>query len=98
MAVKVVDKKKAREDVYVRKNLRREGRLLQLVRHPHVVRLYEVLETENSYYLVTELCRGGDLMDYICARKRLDERDTRRFVTQILLAVDYLHTVGILHR
>ena len=63
VAVKVIDKKKAREDAYVRKNLRREGKLVQQVRHRHVVRLHEVMETENSYYMVMELCRGGDLME-----------------------------------
>ena len=57
VAVKVIDKKKAKEDVYVRKNLRREGKLLQLVRHRHVIQLLEIMETENSYYLVTELCQ-----------------------------------------
>ena len=53
----MIDKKKAKEDVYVRKNLRREGKLLQVVRHKHVIQLLEIMETENSYYLVTELCQ-----------------------------------------
>lgn len=57
VAIKVIDKKKAKEDVYVRKNLRREGKLLQMVRHRHVIQLLEIMETENSYYLVTELCQ-----------------------------------------
>jgi Neu-associated kinase len=56
------------------------------------------METENSYYLVTELCEGGDLMDYICARKYLSEACTRKFIRQIISAVDYLHRIGILHR
>ena len=98
MAVKVIDKKKAREDAYVRKNLRREGRLLQQVRNRYVVQLYEIMETENSYYLVMELCEGGDLMDLICQKKKLDERETRRFVRQVVCAVEYLHKAGILHR
>jgi Neu-associated kinase len=96
--VKVIDKKKAKEDAYVRKNLRREGKLLQAVRHRNVVRLYEIMETENSYYLVCELCEGGDLMDHICAKKRLEECETRRYIRQVTSAVDYLHKAGILHR
>nr|KAG5702798.1 hypothetical protein BaRGS_001880 [Batillaria attramentaria] len=48
----------------------RGGRLLQQVRHPHVVQLFEVLETEHSYYIVTECCAGGDLMDHIAKRKK----------------------------
>ena len=96
--MKCIDKKKAKEDFYVRKNMRREGKLLQLVRHDHVIKLYEIMETENSYYLVTELCQGGDLMDYICAKKKLDEEETKRFIKQIISAVYYLHRAGILHR
>ena len=56
------------------------------------------METENSYYLVTEMCGGGDLMSRICSRKRLDELETRRYIRQIVSAVDYLHKAGIIHR
>ena len=56
------------------------------------------METENSYYLVMELCAGGDLMSRICGRKRLDELETRRYIRQIVSAVDYLHKAGIIHR
>ena len=62
------------------------------------VTLVQVMETENSYYLVTELCGGGDLMSRICSRKRLDELETRRYIRQIISAVDYLHKAGIIHR
>ena len=94
----MIDKKKAKEDAYVSKNMRREGKLLQMIIHPNIIQLYELMETENSYYLVTELCEGGDLMDYICARKYLTEACTRKFIRQIISAVDYLHRIGILHR
>jgi hypothetical protein len=59
VAIKVIDKKKAKEDAYVSKNMRREGKLLQMVLHPNIIQLYELMETENSYYLVAELCEGG---------------------------------------
>nr|KAI8757963.1 serine/threonine-protein kinase MARK2-like isoform X1 [Biomphalaria glabrata] len=98
VAIKVIDKKRAKTDNYVRKNLRREGKLLQMIRHPNVVSLYEVMETDNSYYLVTELCRGGDLMEYISSKKRLPEQEVAKFIRQILSAVDYLHRLGIIHR
>ncbi|GFO06252.1 hormonally upregulated neu-associated kinase, partial [Plakobranchus ocellatus] len=97
-AVKIIDKNRAKTDNYVRKNLRREGKLLQAVRHPNIVALLEIMETDNSYYLVTELCRGGDLMDYISARKRLQEKEVLKFIRQIVSAVDYLHKLGIIHR
>ncbi|XP_038141953.1 hormonally up-regulated neu tumor-associated kinase homolog [Cyprinodon tularosa] len=98
VAIKVIDKKKARQDSYVLKNMKREPRIHQMVRHPHIVVLLETLETENSYYMVMELCAGGDLMDRICDSKRLEEREVRRYTRQILSAVDHLHKHGIVHR
>ncbi|XP_034554785.1 hormonally up-regulated neu tumor-associated kinase [Notolabrus celidotus] len=98
VAIKVIDKKKARQDSYVLKNMKREPRIHQMVRHPHIVVLLETLETENSYYMAMELCAGGDLMDRICERKRLEEREVRRYTRQILSAVDHLHKHGVVHR
>lgn len=42
VAIKVIDKKKARQDSYVLKNMKREPRIHQMVRHPHIVVLLEV--------------------------------------------------------
>ncbi|MCJ8741456.1 hypothetical protein PDJAM_G00070930 [Pangasius djambal] len=98
VAIKVIDKKKARQDAYVLKNMKREPRIHQMIRHPNIVLLLETLETENCYYMAMELCSGGDLMDRICERKRLEEREVRRYTRQILSAVDHLHTHGIVHR
>ncbi|XP_036941921.1 hormonally up-regulated neu tumor-associated kinase homolog B isoform X3 [Acanthopagrus latus] len=98
VAIKVIDKKKARQDSYVLKNMKREPRIHQMIRHPHIVVLLETLETENSYYMAMELCAGGDLMDRICERKRLEEREVRRYTRQILSAVEHLHKHGIVHR
>ncbi|XP_019647797.1 PREDICTED: serine/threonine-protein kinase par-1-like [Branchiostoma belcheri] len=98
VAIKVIDKKSAREDAYISRNLRREGRLMQLLRHPNIVQLLEILETENSYYLVLELCEGGDLMEHICKKRRLDEAEVRRYLRQVVSAVQHLHDAGIIHR
>ncbi|KAF6732247.1 Hormonally up-regulated neu tumor-associated kinase [Oryzias melastigma] len=98
VAIKVIDKKKARQDSYVLKNMKREPRIHQMIQHPHIVVLLETLETENSYYMAMELCAGGDLMDRICEKKRLEEREVRRYTRQILSAVEHLHKHGIVHR
>ncbi|NWZ56266.1 HUNK kinase, partial [Haliaeetus albicilla] len=98
VAIKVIDKRKAKQDSYVLKNMKREPRIHQMIKHPNVVRLYETLETDNSYYMVMELCHGGDLLDRICDKKRLAEREVRRYTRQILSAVEHLHCQGIVHR
>lgn len=58
----------------------------------------QVMETENSYYLVLEYCAGGDLLERIYAKKRLDELETRKYIRQIISAVDYMHKAGVIHR
>ncbi|XP_068610169.1 hormonally up-regulated neu tumor-associated kinase homolog [Brachionichthys hirsutus] len=98
VAIKVIDKNKARQDSYVLKNMKREPRIHQMIRHPNIVVLLETLETENSYYMAMELCAGGDLMDRICDRRRLEEKEVRRYTRQILSGVDHLHKHGIVHR
>ncbi|XP_003386170.1 PREDICTED: hormonally up-regulated neu tumor-associated kinase homolog [Amphimedon queenslandica] len=98
IALKIIDKKKAMKDSYVAKNFKREARLLQKLRHPNIVQLYEVIETENNYYLITELCSGGELMKHIYKHGKLSEDETRRYVRQIVSAVDHLHKAGLIHR
>lgn len=62
VAMKVIDKKKAMQDPYVAKNFKREAKLLQMVRHPNILQLMEVIETDSSFYLITELCSGVFMM------------------------------------
>ncbi|XP_022098223.1 hormonally up-regulated neu tumor-associated kinase homolog B-like [Acanthaster planci] len=99
VAIKIIDKKVVREDPYLRKNMRREACLLQsLHHHPNIITLYEVMETDNNFYMILELCSGGALLDRICSEKCLMEREARRYVRQIVSAVDHLHQAGIIHR
>uniref|UniRef100_A0A3B4AU75 non-specific serine/threonine protein kinase n=1 Tax=Periophthalmus magnuspinnatus TaxID=409849 RepID=A0A3B4AU75_9GOBI len=98
VAVKVIDKRKAKKDSYVTKNLRREGHIQQMIRHPNITQLLDILETENSYYLVMELCPGGNLMNRIYDKKRLEERETQKYIRQLVLAVEHLHRAGVVHR
>jgi serine/threonine protein kinase len=58
VAVKFIYKQKIKED-YVRRHLQREGRLMQKMSHPHIIQLYEIIETDAVYCLVTELAQGS---------------------------------------
>lgn len=66
--------------------------------HPHVTKLYEVIATESSIWLVTELCSGGELFDYLAEKGRLSEDETRTIFGQLCLAVGYIHEKGVVHR
>ncbi|KAJ3569820.1 hypothetical protein NP233_g4797 [Leucocoprinus birnbaumii] len=66
--------------------------------HPHIAQMYEVIATEDSIWIVTELCCGGELFDYLVEKSRLSEDETRVLFGQLCLAVAYLHEAGIVHR
>ena len=68
VAVKVVAKRVIIRREAARRNFRREALLLQHVCHPNVVRLFEAMETPNSYYLVFELAGNGHLLSYVTER------------------------------
>ncbi|TRY98686.1 hypothetical protein DNTS_033434 [Danionella cerebrum] len=98
VAVKVIDKKKAKRDSYVLMHLRREGQIQQMIRHPHITQLMDILETSNGYYLILELCPGGNLMNKLYEKKRLDEGETFKYISQLVMAVEHLHRSGVVHR
>ena len=74
----------------------RLGKYIVQICHYCVTR--QVMETENHYYLVLEMVRGGDLMTHICNNKRLSEQEAQKYTRQIISAVEYLHSMGIVHR
>jgi len=66
--------------------------------HPHVARLLEVYESESTLSLVMECMEGGELFNRLIERQRFAEQDAAEASWQILLAVNYLHSEGIVHR
>ncbi|TIB99286.1 Pkinase-domain-containing protein [Wallemia mellicola] len=66
--------------------------------HPHIAQLLEIVATEKDIHLVTELCDGGELFDYLVDKGRLSDTETRRVFGQLMLALHYLHSNGVVHR
>ena len=81
-------------------SLTREIHHHRQLHHPHVTQMYEVIATESYIWIVSELCSGGELFDYLAEKNpaRLDEDETRVLFGQLCLAVHYLHEKGIVHR
>lgn len=74
-------------------------RCMKLVQHPHVVRLYEVIDTQTKLYLILELGDGGDLYDYIMKHEGgLSEHLAREYFRQIVQAISYCHKLHVVHR
>ncbi|KAJ4978808.1 hypothetical protein NE237_009588 [Protea cynaroides] len=66
-------------------------------RHPHIVKLFEVLATKTKIYFVMELARGGELFSII-SKGHLNEIQSRRCFQQLIFAVEYCHSQGVFHR
>lgn len=78
--------------------IKREITNMKLFRHPHIIRLYEVIETKEDIFMIMEYVPGGELFDYIVTHGRLNENDARRFFQQIISGVEYCHSHMVVHR
>ncbi|KAJ1914330.1 Protein kinase [Tieghemiomyces parasiticus] len=95
VALKMIGRENIKSDMVSR--VKREIQYLQLLRHPHIIKLYEVIMTATDCIMVIEYA-GGELFNYIVERGRMDENEGRRFFQQIISAVDYCHRHKIVHR
>uniref|UniRef100_A0A8C9T7I2 non-specific serine/threonine protein kinase n=1 Tax=Scleropages formosus TaxID=113540 RepID=A0A8C9T7I2_SCLFO len=96
VAIKIVDKTQLDDENL--KKIFREVQIMKMLRHPHIIRLYQVMETERILYLVTEYASGGEIFDHLVAHGRMAEKDARRKFKQIVAAVYFCHCRNIVHR
>lgn len=71
---------------------------MKRIKHPNVVRLYEVMGSKTKIYIVLEYVTGGELFDKIVHHGRMTEDEARRYFQQLVNAVDYCHSRGVFHR
>lgn len=96
VALKIIARKKLISRDMVGR-VEREIEYLQLLRHPHIIKLYTVIKTPNEIIMVLEYA-GGELFDYIVSNGRLPEDQARRFFQQMICAVEYCHRHKVVHR
>ncbi|KAM3269135.1 SNF1-related protein kinase catalytic subunit alpha KIN10 [Capsicum chacoense] len=97
VAIKILNRRKMRTPDMEEK-LRREIKICRLFVHPHVIRLYEVIETPTDIFVVMEYVKSGELFDYIVEKGRLHEDEARKFFQQIIAGVEYCHRNMVVHR
>ncbi|KAK4796921.1 hypothetical protein SAY86_029247 [Trapa natans] len=78
--------------------IKREISTMKLIRHPNVIRMYEVMASKTKIFIVLELVTGGELFDKIVSKGRLIEDEARKYFQQLINAVDYCHSRGVFHR
>lgn len=97
VAIKILNRKKI-QSMDMEEKVRREIKILKLFMHPHIIRLYEVIDTPTDIYVIMEYVQCGELFDYIVEKGRLLEDSARRFFQQILSGVEYCHRNMVVHR
>ncbi|GMH24000.1 hypothetical protein Nepgr_025843 [Nepenthes gracilis] len=97
VAIKILNRRKIK-NMEMEEKVRREIKILRLFMHPHIIRLYEVIETPSDIYVVMEYVRSGELFDYIVEKGRLQEDEARNFFQQIISGVEYCHRNMVVHR
>jgi serine/threonine protein kinase len=99
-ACKVIDKSQARgaEYQYLLQQFAEEVRILELLKHNNVISLEDSFETADRIYIVTELMEGGELFEYVIERGALSEEEASGVVRNIVSAVAYMHSQGVIHR
>lgn len=96
VAIKIIDKTLLNPSSL--QKLFREVRIMKMLDHPNIVKLYQVIETEKTLYLVMEYASGGEVFDYLVAHGRMKEKEARAKFRQIVSAVQYCHQKRIIHR
>jgi serine/threonine protein kinase len=97
VAIKILDKEKLFKHKMIGQ-IKREISTMKLIRHPNVIRMYEVMASKTKIYIVLEFVTGGELFDKISTKGRLKEEEARKYFQQLINAVDYCHSRGVYHR
>ena len=101
--VRIVSRRREECLEFALKEIRKEGKLNEELMvcldldHVNIVRLFEIYESDTSLFLVVELCRGGDLFARLKGGARFNEVEATYIIAQILRAVNYMHSLDIVH-
>lgn len=98
VAIKILKKANLEKRPNVYAKLQREIALMSLFEHPHILKLYEVFESEQHLHIVLEYAENRELLDLLVQQHVLHEAEGIELFRQIIYALEYLHIHGICHR
>jgi serine/threonine protein kinase len=97
-AIKCIPKHKITQSALMTRLFKAEVHVMSIIDHPHVMHLYEFIESQNNFYLVIRFCNDGDLAEKIKDVTRLQEAEAILLLKQIMLGFFELHKHKIMHR
>ena len=97
-AIKIIRKESLKvHNIYEELN-KNELEVLEITQHPHITRIFELMEDERNYYIIAEFMAGGHLLDKITQLRQFSEQQAASVVKQMLLALNFMHGKNIMHR
>jgi len=94
-AVKIIQRNQAGID---EEKFEEEIAVLRRLDHPNIIRMLDIFQTEETTFLVMELCTGGELFERILEIGHFTEHDALKLCRRLMRSVAYLHGKGIVHR
>ena len=97
VAIKILEKRKINNKKDLER-IEKEIKYMKILNHPNIVKIYEIIEDENNFYISMEYVSGGELFNYIVKNKRLEENEASFFYSQIIHIIQEIHKHKICHR
>lgn len=98
LAMKIISKRRLRKKEGYIENVQAERNILTRVRHPFVVTMHCSFQTKEKLFIVMDFLRGGELFLRIGKEGIFLEKTAAFYLAEIILALEHLHTLGVLHR
>ncbi|CAF3005190.1 unnamed protein product [Rotaria socialis] len=97
IALKIINKKSAYK-MKQEEHVVNEKRILQALNFPFIIRFYFSFKDNANLYIGLELIEGGELFRHLRDSERFEEKKAKFYASQIVLALEYLHLLGIVYR
>eukprot|EP00667_Euglena_gracilis_P016956 EG_transcript_17824 len=98
VAIKIINKTTLEANPDAKHRVEREISILKLLKHPNIMCIYDIMQTATHIFIILELLGGGELYDYVLQRGYLQPAETFLCFHQMLMGVEYMHTMNICHR
>jgi len=96
-AIKRIDKKHVSKNLVSLLSLEEEIKIMRMLDHPNIIKLYEVYEDEQYIYMIEEYLRGGELLKEIKERGVYSEKETAILMKKLLETLAYCHEKNVIH-
>ena len=97
VAIKIIEKSKIKNNKD-KNRINLEIKILKNTFHYNIIKLYEVIDSEEEIFMIMEYAEGGDLYSHLIKKRNFSEDFSRKIFQQIIDALYYLHQIGICHR